>query len=123
MENVSLKVHNYKTSEKQNREIKYRLELLIKQIPYNSKVLLSFDYKDKFFYGKLTVNFDGKSFVSTDKNKILVPLTNSLSKKLQKQVMKWKKSRTAEEITGVIALGSPNKEGGWTKKESYLKAG
>ena len=110
MENVNLQVHNYKCNEKQNREIESKLEFLIKQIPCSSRVLLDFDYKDKVFYGKLKVDFNGKSFFSKGRDVLLAPLTSSLCKKLQKQVMKWKKSRTIEEITGVIALSSYKKE-------------
>ena len=106
MENVTLQIHNYNTSEKQNREVENKLEFLIKQIPCNSRVLLDFDYKDKVFYGKLKVDFNGKSFFSKGRDVLLSPLTSSLSKKVQKQIMKWKKSRTVEEITGVIALKS-----------------
>lgn len=104
MENVSLQIRNYKHSEKQNREIESKLEFLVKQIPCNSRVLLDFDYKDRIFYGKLRVNFNGKSFFSKGRDVLLVSLTGSLCKKLQKQIMKWKKSRTVEEITGIIAL-------------------
>lgn len=110
MENVNLQVQNYKCSEKQNREIKSKLEFLVKQIPCSSRVILDFDYKDKIFYGKLKVNFNGRSFFSKGKDVLLTSLTSSLCKKLQKQVMKWKKSRTVEEITGVIALSSYKKE-------------
>ena len=108
MENVNLKVRNYKCSEKQDKEIKNKLELLLKQIPCNSRILLDFEYKDKVFHGKLKVKFNGKSFFSTDEDMMLTPLTSSLCKKVQKQVMKWKKSRTVEEITGVIALHPSN---------------
>jgi len=104
VENINLKVHNYKCSEKQGKEIKNKLEFLLKQIPCNSRILLDFEYKDKIFRGKLKVKFNGKSFFSTDEDMMLTPLTSSLCKKVQKQVMKWKKSRTVEEITGVISL-------------------
>ncbi len=104
MEHISLKAHNYKYSEKQGKTIKNKLEFLSKQIPCNSRIFLDFEYKDKAFSGKLMVNFNGKSFFSTDKDEMLASLTGSLCKKIQKQVMKWKKSRTLEEITGIIAL-------------------
>ena len=108
MENVNLKVHNYKCSEKQDKEIKNKLEFLLKQIPCNSRILLDFEYKDKVFHGKLKVKLNGKSFFSTGEDMMLTPLTGSLCKKVQKQIMKWKKSRTVEEITGVIALHPSN---------------
>ena len=115
MENVTLQIRNYKYSEKQNKEIENKLEFLMKQIPCNSRVLLDFNYKDKIFYGKLKVDFNGKSFFSKGRDVLLPPLTNSLTKKLQKQIMKWKKSRTVEEITGIIAL-NPSK----TEKEPEI---
>lgn len=104
MENINLKIHNYKLSEKQTKELENKMDFLLKQIPCNSRVLLDFDYKDKVFYGKLKVDCGGKSFFSTDQDERLLSLTSSLCKKIQKQAMKWKKSRTIEEITGIIAL-------------------
>ena len=104
MENLNFKIHNYKCNSKQEKAIKNKLEFLLKQIPYNSCVSIDFDYKDKIFYGKLKADFNGQSFFAKDQHNILTPLASSLCKKIQKQVMKWKKTRTIEEITGIIAL-------------------
>ena len=104
MENVDIKVRNYTCTEKQNKNIETKMEFLLKQVPCTSCVSLEFEYKDKTFYGKLKVDFNGKSFFAKDKDLMLAPLTTSLCKKVQKQVMKWKKARTVEEITGIIAL-------------------
>ena len=104
MENVNLKVHNYKLEKKQNKEIQRKMEFLLRQVPFDARISLDFDYKDKVFYGKLKVDLNGKSFFSKDKNVILSSLTGLLCKKVLKQVMKWKKSRTVEEITGIIAF-------------------
>ena len=109
MENVNLQIYNYKYSEKQSKEVENKLECLIKQIPCNSRVFLEFDYKNKTFFGKLKVDFDGKSFFAKAEDIMMTSLTGSLCKKVQKQIMKWKQSRTVEEITGVIAL-SPSSE-------------
>ena len=122
MENVNLRINNYKYSEKQSKEIENKLEFLLKQIPCDSRVLLDFNYKDKVFYGKLKVEFHGKRFFSKDKNVVLVPLTGSLCKKIQKQVMKWKKSRTIEEITGIVSIKSSGKMASSYDFYSYKKA-
>ncbi len=122
MENVTLQIHNYKPSAKQNKEIENRLEFLMRQIPCKSCVTVDFEYKDKVFYGKLKVVFNGKSFFSKGKDVLLSPLTMTLSKKLQKQVMKWKKSRTTEEITGIIVL-NPSREKNNVKLYPYDKVG
>ena len=106
MENVSLKVNNCKYDKEQGKEIKNKLEFLLRQIPYDSRVFLDLQHKNKVFYGKLKVNFNGKSFFATDKDAILTSLIGSICKKVKKQVMKWKKSRTVEEITGVTDLNS-----------------
>ena len=107
MENVDIKVRNYTCTEKQNKNIKNKLEFLLRQVPCASYVSLELEYKDKAFYGKLKVNFNGKSFFATDEALMLAPLTSSLCKKVQKQVMKWKKTRTVEEITGVTVINLP----------------
>ncbi len=110
MENINLKIHNYRHSEQQNKQIKNKMEILLKQIPCDSRVLLNFDYKNKVFHGYLKVDCDGRTFFSADQNALLAPLAGALCKKVQKQVMKWKKTRTIEEITGVIALKPPHRE-------------
>ncbi|MCZ0933265.1 MAG: hypothetical protein OXJ52_08960 [Oligoflexia bacterium] len=118
MENINIKIHNYKENQQQLKDIYSKLDYLLKQIPYNSRVTLDYSYKNKSFYGKLKVDSTGKSFFSTDEDILLTPLTVSLCKKVQKQVKRWKKSRTLEEITGIINLS----DGGQTKHSSYKKA-
>ena len=104
MENVSISIHNYQYSQKQIKSIENKLESLIRQIPCNSRLILDFKYRHGVFYGKLKTELEGKSFFATDEAEILLSLTSSLCKKTQKQIMKWKKSRTVEEITGIIPL-------------------
>lgn len=104
MENINIKIHNYEQSKKQSKEIGNKIEVLLKQIPCDSRVFLDFDYKNKIFYGKLRVDCHGKSFLAKDQDALLVSLTNSLCKKIQKQAMKWKTTRTVEEITGIISM-------------------
>ena len=118
MENINIKIHNYKENQQQLKDIYSKLDYLLKQIPYNSRVTLDYNYKNKSFYGKLKVDSLGKSFFSTDEDILLTPLTVSLCKKVQKQVKRWKKSRTLEEITGIINLSN----GSQGKFSSYKKA-
>lgn len=103
---ISINFKNYKKTKDQVKNIHQKLDFLMKQIPCDSRVTLDFNYKEKTFYGKLKVDTTKKSFFSSDEGPLLEGLAHSLCKKAHKQVMKWKKSRTLEEITGVIALGS-----------------
>lgn len=116
---ISINFNNYKKTKKQVKNIHQKLDFLMKQIPCNSRVTLDFNYKDKVFYGKLRVDLIKKSFFSSDEGTLLESLTHSLCKKAHKQVMKWKKARTLEEITGIIAL---NHEDSFLNP-SYKKAG
>ena len=99
--NVCIKIQGYKHNEKPIKEIKKKMNFLLKQIPCDSRVHLDFEYKEKTFYGKLKVEAVGKTFIANDESALLNLLTSSLCKKVQKQIMKWKQSRTLEEITGV----------------------
>ena len=117
MQNISIKIHNYKESQQQLKDIYNRLDHLLQRIPYNSRVTLDYSYKNKSFYGKLKVDSAGKSFISSSEDILLTPLTVSLCKKVQKQVKRWKKTRTLEEITGIIKISkTPD------KLSSYKKA-
>ena len=118
MDNINIKIHNYKESRQQLKDIHNKLEQLLRQVPYNSRVTLDYVYKNKSFYGKLKVDSAGKSFFSTDEDVLLNPLTASLCKKIQKQAQKWKKTRTLEDITGVIKLPARPKR----NFSSYKKA-
>ena len=102
--NLSINFHDYTNTKKQVKNIEQKLEFLLKQIPCDSRVSLDFSYKEKVFHGKLKVVLLGKSFFSSDQSILLDPLTGSLCKKIHKQIRKWKKSRTLEEITGIITL-------------------
>jgi len=101
---TTINFKDYRKTDNQLKKLRQKLDLLIKQIPCNSRVTLDFDYKDNKFYGKLKVDLIQKSFFSTDEGILLENLTHSLCKKALKQVMKWKKSRSLEEITGIIPL-------------------
>jgi len=121
MEDINLKIHNYTSNEQQKKVIQSKMVGLLRQIPYDSHVLLDFNYQNKIFYGKLKVECIGKTFFSSDKNTLLSSLTVSLCKKIQKQVMKWKESRTVEEITGIISL-NPDKISQGSSFYSHKKA-
>lgn len=118
MENINIKIHNYKASQQQLKNIYNKLDYLLQQIPYNSRVTLDYSYKNKFFYGKLKVDSVGKSFISNSENILLTTLTVSLCKKALKQVKKWKKTRTFEEITGITKTHGENQ----AKLYPYKKA-
>ena len=102
--NVSINFNNYNKTEEQFKRLHQKLEPLMRQIPCDSRVTLDFEYKKKVFYGKLKVELSKKVLFSKDESVLLENLTHSLCKKACKQVMKWKKSRTFEEITGIIEI-------------------
>ena len=122
MENFNLKTHNYKLSLHQKKEIQRKLEFFLRQVPCDSRVFLDLDYKNKIFYGKLKVDFSGKSFFSKGEDILPGSLAGSLFKKALKQVIKWKKSRTVEEITGIIAF-EPRSNQAMADLSVYKKAG
>ena len=122
MENASISIRNYQSNRKQMKAIENKLESLMRQLPCNSRLLLDFEYKKGVFYGKLRAELEGKSFFAGAEDEVLHSLTSSLCKKTQKQIMKWKKSRTAEEITGIIALKPHFKEEKEWHESIYKKA-
>jgi len=106
VDNVIIRFHNYKNTKEQRKNIERRIVFLIKQIPCDSRISLDFSYKNKIFSGKIKIDTIGKSFISSDQSILLESLIKSLNKKSLKQIMKWKKSRTLEEITGIISINS-----------------
>lgn len=118
---IHINIKNYKKTDAQMKEVQNRLDHLLKQIPYNSCISLDFDYKNKTFYGKLKVVSVGKTFFSTEEGVLLPVLTNSLCKKVQKQVKKWKKSRSLDEITGVVSLNPSYQAGVLSLEEADYK--
>lgn len=104
VENYTVKIQNYRLTPKQTSLIKDRMEFLLRQCPSNSLVSLQCDYKDKLFEGHLTVNSYRKTFYAEASEPTLEFFIKTLYKKVQKQVYRWKKARTYEDITGVIHL-------------------
>ena len=76
----------------------------MRQCPTNSLISLHCDFSDDFFEGHLAVTSFRKKFYAAAKEKTLELFIKTLYKKVQKQVYRWKKVRTYEEITGVINL-------------------
>lgn len=103
-ENYNIKIKNYRLNQKQTFLIKDKIEFLLRQCPSNSLITLHCDYVDEFFEGHLSVTSSRKNFYSAAREKTLKLFMKSLYKKTQKQVYRWKKARTYEEITGVIHL-------------------
>ncbi|MCY4321057.1 MAG: hypothetical protein OXC37_01425 [Bdellovibrionaceae bacterium] len=110
MNNINIKIHNYKENPQQIKDIYSKLDHLLRLIPYNSRVNLDYIYKNRAFHGKLKIASSGKSFISTDEDILLAPLTVSLCKKIKKQIKRWKKTRTLDEITGNIKLPKRKQE-------------
>lgn len=104
MENVNLQIHNYNCSDKQRKNLENKIETFMRQMPYKSRVSIDFVYKNQSFSGKLKADFNGKSLFVKGSSPLLKPLLGLLCKKVQKQILKWKKTRTLEEITGIIPL-------------------
>ena len=103
-ENYNVKIKNYHLNRKQTALIKNKMEFLLRQCPMNSLISLHCDYTDDFFEGHLAVISFRKKFYAAAKEKTLELFMKTLYKKVQKQVYRWKKVRTYEEITGVIDL-------------------
>lgn len=113
MENINWKVRNYQFNERQKKSIENKLYFLLKQVPCSARVSMDLEYKNKTFYGKLKVDCHGKHFFSTDENAVLSSLVSSLYKKMQKQVLKWKRTRTTEDITGIIPINKSSAPLSW----------
>ncbi len=106
LKHFDLKMTNYKCGREQNKAIKEKMTNLFNQAPYNSRISLNIDYSEaeKAFHGKLKVFSDKKIFFARETEKMIPGLISSLCKKARKQMMKWKETRTYEEITGIIDL-------------------
>ena len=103
-ENYNLKIKNYHLNHNQTVLIKDKIEFLLRQCPSNSLISLHCDYTKGFFEGHLSVTSVRKNFYSAAREKTFELFTKDLYRKTQKQVYRWKKARTYEEITGIIHL-------------------
>ena len=110
MDNINLQIHNYNCTEQQKKRLENKIEMFMRQIPYNSKVSIDFLYEKNSFTGKLKVDFNGKSVFTKDSSPLITSLLGVLCKKAQKQILKWKKNRTVEEITGIMVLPENTKK-------------
>ena len=104
VENYAVKIQNYRLNPKQTALIKEKMEFLLRQCPSNSLISFQCDYTNEVFSGHLTVNSYRKTFYAEADEPIFELFVKTLYKKVQTQVYRWKKSRTYEEITGVIQL-------------------
>ena len=106
LDRFEMKLTNCKFDKGQNQVVKEKVTNLFNQAPYNARISLDIDYSksEKAFHGKLKVFSDKRIFFAKETEKMIPGLIGSLCKKAQKQIMKWKESRTYEDITGIIDL-------------------
>ena len=104
LENCNIKITNYHANPKQTMFIKNKIESLIYQCPSNSLISLQGHYMDKYFEGNMSVTSTRKKFYAEAKEETFELFIKSLCKKMQKQVYRWKKTRTYGEITGIINM-------------------
>lgn len=104
LENCNINLKDYQINSKQTFLIKKKLESLVRQCPSNALISLQGHYTDKQFEGHLSVTSTRKAFYAEAKEETFELFLKSLCKKMQKQVYRWKKNRTYEEITGIINL-------------------
>ena len=109
LENCNIKITNYQVNPKQTTFLKNKMESLICQCPSNSLISLQGHYTDQHFEGHLSVTSTKKKFYAETKEETFELFLKSLCKKMQKQVYRWKKTRTYEEITGIINLDTYRK--------------
>ena len=115
-EDFTLRTHDYTLSPEQSDGIHDKLNSLVLQAPMDSGIEMDLYYKDGVFSGKLSVFSGGKSFYATGEHSSAILLMRDMHKKMKKQLMRWKKSRSRDEITGVIRLNSLH-------PDSFKKAG
>ncbi len=104
LENFQIFTHHYNLNQKQNRVIQNMVDTLVQKIPCNSVIRIDLQYQKNKFIGKLEIKTNKKTFFSHTSGETISQLMKSLNKKILNQVLKWKKSRTRKEITGIIDL-------------------
>ncbi|MCY4512353.1 MAG: hypothetical protein OXB86_01540 [Bdellovibrionales bacterium] len=96
---------NFILSAKQKTTIHHIMNILVAQAPVYSQIELNLYYeKEGLFSGKLHIFSGKKSFYVTGEGETVNFLVRNLYKKIQRQLMRWKKSRSRDEITGVFQL-------------------
>ena len=110
--------HNYTLNPKQEKVIQDTMDSLSQKVPCHSIIHIDLEYQNNAFGGKLKIITNKKVFFSQDLAKTIPQLFKGLNKKTTKQVMKWKKSRTKQDITGIIDLNELRNQ-----KELFKKVG
>lgn len=101
MENIHIQIHDYNYNIRQYKKIKTKLELLIKQIPYHSKILLDIEYKNKKFIGKLKCLYNKHNLFVLCSHYSLHTLMSLLYKKMQKQILKQKQTKNINHVMNI----------------------
>lgn len=101
MQNFQTYSHGYPLNRFQKKNIEDTVAKLVRQAPYDSCINVDLEYKNKSFVGKISIKTTHKIFFAKDNNETVQSLMKSLHKKMQKQLSKWKRLRTQEEITGL----------------------
>ncbi len=117
-QNFQIHSHNYKLNSKQEKTIQDTIDTLIQKVPYNSTIHMDLDYQKKLFIGKLKIVISKKIFFSHDSAETIPQLVKDLNKKIIKQIMKWKKNRTKQDLTGIINLSELRNKQNKFKKAS-----
>lgn len=112
---------NFILSARQRTTIYHIMNTLVAQAPVYSRIELNLYYeKEGLFSGKLHIFSGKKSFYVTGEGETVNFLVRNLYKKIQKQLMRWKRSRSRDEITGAFQLTTLSS---FNVSESVKKAG
>ena len=112
---------NFPLTHTQKTSVCHIMNSLVSRAPVYSQIELNLCYESQgSFSGKLHIFSGRKSFYVAGEGATLNSLVKSLYKKIRKQLMRWKKSRSRDDITGVFRLSSlaPSCE----DQESFKKA-
>ena len=102
---------NFLLAAKQKTTVYHIMHSLVSQAPVYSQIELNLYYENEGeFSGKLHIFSGKKSFYVTGEGPTVNSLVKNMYKKIQKQLMRWKKSRSRDEITGVFQLMSLSSE-------------
>ena len=98
---------NFPLTSAQKTAVCHVMNSLVSRAPVYSQVELNLYYESEGgFSGKLRIFSGKKSFYVSAEGVTVNSLVKSLYKKIRKQLMRWKKSRSRDEITGVFRLPS-----------------
>ena len=112
---------NFPLTYTQKTAVCHIMNSLVSRAPVYSQVELNLCYESEGgFSGKLHIFSGKKSFYVAGEGSTVNSLVKSLYKKIRKQLMRWKKSRNRDEITGVFHLSSLISS--FEEGESYKKA-